>query len=137
MALFPPLLFGLASCTTSPPACVQGLSLDCQPLFDPPSYQAIFDQIFAPTCATGSGTCHTVDGHKNGLVFADADAAYGLLLSPPDTSPRVRPGDPSCSLLMIRLESNDPDFRMPPGDTPLLPAARCDIVQWIAAGAAR
>jgi hypothetical protein len=72
-----------------------------------------------------------------GLIFADADAAYELLLAPPDAAPRVLPGDPSCSLLMIRLESTDPSYRMPPGPTPLSDPALCDIVQWIAQGALR
>jgi hypothetical protein len=121
----------------SGPSCVAGLSLDCKPLFDPPTYQVLFDQIFQPTCATGVGTCHTADAAKNGLIFADADAAYELLLSPTNAAPRVKSGDPACSLLMIRLESTDPGFRMPPGPTPLLEAARCAIAQWIAQGAQR
>lgn len=117
--------------------CVSGLSANCQPLFDPPTYDAIFSQIFHPTCAQGIGTCHTSDAAKAGLVFADADVAYSLLLGTVGGRARVNPGDPSCSLLMIRLESGDPTFRMPPGPTPLLESERCDIVQWIAQGAAR
>jgi hypothetical protein len=127
----------LLACRSSAPQCVDGLSLNCQPLFDPPTYQAIFDQVLMPSCAVGQGTCHTPDAAMGGLVFADADAAYALLLTPPNASPRVIPGNPACSLLMERLESSDPDFRMPPGDTPLSAAARCAIAQWIAAGAQR
>jgi hypothetical protein len=130
-------ILGASGCGSSTPACVKTPSLDCSPLFAPPTYQAIFTQILEPNCATGMGTCHTPDGAKNGLVFADADAAYQLLLSPPNTSPRVLPGDPGCSLIMIRLESTDPNYRMPPGPTPLDPAARCAIAQWIAQGAPR
>jgi hypothetical protein len=114
---------------------VQGLSLACQPIVDPPTYQAVFDQIFHPTCAAGSGTCHTPDFAPKGLIFADADQAYQLLLTSP--SPRVLPKNPSCSLLMIRLESSDPSYRMPPGPTGLLPSQLCAIAQWIEQGAKR
>jgi hypothetical protein len=82
------------------------------------------------------GTCHTADAAMAGLVLQDADQAYSLLLGQTGRA-RVNPGDPACSLLVIRLESNDPTFRMPPGPTPLLESARCDILQWIANGAAR
>jgi hypothetical protein len=119
------------------PACVTGLSADCKPLYDPPAYATIFSQILQPTCAQGVGTCHTGDAAKGGLIFQDADLAYSLLMGTVGGRARVIPGDPSCSLLLIRLESSDPTFRMPPGPTPLLESERCDIVQWIAQGAAR
>jgi hypothetical protein len=119
------------------PSCVTGLTADCKPLFDPPTYSSIFAQILQPTCAQGMGTCHTADAAMGGLVFQDPDQAYALLLGQGGGRARVNPGDPSCSLIIIRLESNDPTFRMPPGPTPLLESARCDMVQWIANGAAR
>jgi len=118
-----------------PPACVTGLSLDCQPLYDP-TYQNIFDKTFHPTCAAGKGTCHTADAAKNGLVFENADDAYGLLLGTKDGRKRVVPGDPSCSLLMERLTSSDPSFHMPPGAS-ILPAEQCAIAKWIQGGAKR
>jgi hypothetical protein len=119
------------------PACVANLSLACQPIYDPPVYQTIFDKTFHPTCASGSGTCHTSDAKMGGLVFEDADAAYALLLGQTDGRKRVIPYDPSCSLIMERLESTDPTFHMPPGDTSLLPSELCAIAQWIANGAQR
>ena len=119
------------------PACVSGLSVDCQPLYDPPTYATIFSRILQPTCAQGIGTCHTSDAAKAGLVFQDVDLSYSLLTGAVGGRARVIPGDPSCSLLVIRLESSDPTFRMPPGPTPLLESERCDIVQWIARGASR
>jgi hypothetical protein len=36
---------------------------------------------------------------------------------------------------MLRLESDDAAFRMPPGNTPLAAGARCSIATWIADGA--
>jgi Planctomycete cytochrome C len=131
----------IASCTSSsapaPLACVSGLALDCKPLYDPPIYQTIFDKTLHPTCATGSGTCHTSDGAKGGLVFENADAAYALLLGTTDGRKRVVAGDAACSLVMIRLSSTDPTVHMPPGSTFLPDAERCAIAQWIAAGAKR
>ena len=121
---------GAPACVTPPPA-------DCQSLYDPPSYQTIFDQTFRRTCGVGSGTCHTSDAAKGGLVFEDADVAYGLLMGTIDGRKRVIPRDPGCSLLMERIESTDPSFQMPPGDTPLSAPAQCAISKWIAGGAAR
>jgi hypothetical protein len=137
------LLLGCAACTSSPaqpsdPPCVTGLSADCKASYDPPIYQTIFDKILHPTCATGSGTCHTADGAKNGLVFENADDAYALLLGKnPGDHPRVIAGDPACSLIMKRLTSSDPSYHMPPGDISLSAADQCTIVQWIADGAKR
>jgi hypothetical protein len=130
----------IAACTSHDPAplpCVANLSLDCKPLYDPPVYQTIFDKTFHPTCASGSGTCHTSDSAKGGLVFENADAAYALLLGTTDGRKRVIPNDPSCSLVMIRVDSTDPTIHMPPGTTSLLDSERCAIAQWIAAGAKR
>jgi hypothetical protein len=129
----------IAACTSHsdppPPACVGGLSLDCKPLYDP-TFQNLFDKTFHPTCAAGRGTCHTADAAKAGLVFENADDAYGLLLGTKDGRKRVVPGDPSCSLLIERLASADPSFHMPPGAS-ILPAEECAIVQWIQSGAKR
>jgi hypothetical protein len=124
--------------TTSDPPCVAGLSTDCAATYDPPIYQTIFDKILNPTCATGTGTCHTSDGAKAGLVFENADDAYGLLLGTTAGShARVNPGDPGCSLIMKRLSSTDPNYRMPPGPMALPAGETCTIVKWIAAGAKR
>jgi hypothetical protein len=134
------LTLALTGCGTprdEPPPCVANLDAGCQPLYDPPVYATIFDKILQPTCAQGTGTCHTADGAKAGLVFENADTAYALLLGSTGGRVRVIPKDPACSLLVIRLESGDPGFRMPPGPTPLLDSELCDVVQWIAGGAQR
>lgn len=124
------------SATTDPP-CVANLKADCAAEFDPPTYQTIYDKILVPTCASGTGTCHTSDGAKAGLVFANADDAYALLLGTTGGRARVNPGDPGCSLIMKRIASTDSSYRMPPGPTPLRPGQTCTIVKWIAAGAKR
>lgn len=135
-------LLAVAACgspSMPPPAgtCVEDLRTDCSPLYDPPTYSTIFQKILQPTCAQGTGTCHTSDGAMANLVFEDADDAYARLLGEVDGRPRVNPGDPACSLLVERLEARDPNVRMPPGPTPLSDAARCDVVRWIAEGAQR
>jgi len=131
----------LGGCSSDPPppdpfACVENLSTDCAPLYDPPDYSTIFSKILQPTCAAGMGTCHTSDAQMGGLVFEDADDAYARLLGDVGRA-RVIPGDPACSLLVIRLESHDPNVRMPPGPTPLLESERCTVIRWIADGALR
>lgn len=128
----------VASCDeTPPPPCVEGLALDCTPLYDPPIFQSVFERTLRPSCGTGTNTCHTALGAKGGLVFEEADAAYSLLLGQTDGRHRVLPGDPACSPVMIRLESASPTFRMPPGPTALPAGERCAIAKWIAAGASR
>src|SRR5262249_19996875 len=102
------------------PACVD-LSVACRPLHDPPTYSVIYSTIFQPTCAAGLSTCHSPDAKKAGLFFEDPAQAYRLLLGMADGRARVLPNDPGCSLLAERVESKDPNFRMPPG-TGLMPA---------------
>jgi len=116
---------------------VTSLQLDCQPLHDPPIFATIFEQVLHPGCAQGTGTCHTADAAEGDLVMEDVDETYARLLGDFDQRPRVKPGNPACSLLVERLEAPSPYRRMPPGPTPLSAAARCDVTQWISQGAAR
>ena len=115
--------------------CVQNLSTNCQPLFDPQTFTMIYTEILHPTCASGHGTCHTTDFAPRGLVFEDQQTSYNLLLGLNGAPVRVTPGDPSCSLLMRRLQSSDSSTRMPPGNTPLTQPQLCAISKWIANGA--
>jgi len=137
------MLLGLAALGCGPDdgpphfSCVEDLDLGCSPLHDPPTFEAVFADTLSPTCASGSGTCHTSDGAKAGLVFEDADEAYDLLLGVDGGEARVLPGDPACSLIVERLFDMRPDLRMPPGPAPLPAAEQCTIVRWIAEGAAR
>ena len=128
----------VCGCGNGPaPACVEDLSTDCAPLYDPPVFSVLFEKTLQPTCATGMGTCHTSDAAAGGLSFEDADQAYALLVGDAGGAARVRAGDPACSPLVIRLEATEASERMPPGPTPLPEAERCAVVQWIANGAAR
>lgn len=129
----------LLGCADSPAAGASCVTLDaaCRPLYDPPTFPVIFERILHPTCAQGLGTCHTADARMAGLSFEDEDEAYALLLGASGAEARVLPADAECSLLMQRLASTDPSFRMPPGPTPLLDSELCAIGAWIRDGAPR
>jgi hypothetical protein len=155
----PPLRFGLATlvslvsalagCGDSgapnkddggmpPQQCIKPLSLDCTPTYEP-TYDAIYDNLLRPTCGTSS-VCHygpTADKAQAGLVLSNRDDAYDYLLGMMDGRARVVPNKPECSILEQRLESNDPNFRMPSGGAQLPLGDRCVVRQWIANGAKR
>jgi len=127
----------LASCGDGgdPPGlvCVP-INTACMPLY-PPTFSNIFSKTLSQTCAQGTGTCHTDDSRKAGLYFVDSAMSYDLLLGMgPDRRARVLPNDPGCSILAERLESTDPNFRMPPG-VGLSAPELCSFVQWMANGA--
>lgn len=85
----------------------------------------------APSCGSQGSACHPGGGPPGSLTFDAQATTYTELLE----GAHVLPGDPACSPLMIRLESDDPDERMPPGTTPIPAGARCSIATWIAEGA--
>jgi hypothetical protein len=117
--------------------CLGPLPLDCTPSYEP-TYDMIFTNALRSCGASSTlGSCHSAEGSKGGLVLSDPDAAYDHLLGTFDGRARVQPGNPECSLLMKRLESDDPAFRMPVGREPLAQGQLCAIRQWIARGAAR
>jgi hypothetical protein len=100
-------------------------------------FASIHRALFAQRCGTTGGACHGSEGRKGNLVLADADTAYDALLGMDGTPARVSPGDPACSLLLQRLESDDPAKRMPLGENKLSEGLRCAVRTWIEAGAAR
>lgn len=109
--------------------CVD-VSLDCQPIVSPPTFDAIYANVFKPSCATGTGKCHGAAASK-GLDMQTVDSAFDGI------SKRVSPDNVGCSLVLKRVESQNASFRMPPGNTPLSEPQRCAIRQWIANGAQR
>jgi hypothetical protein len=118
-------------------ACIDPLPLDCQPSFEPATYDEIFANVLRPSCgSSATGTqCHGAAGKQGGLTLADRDDAYDALLAPDVGPPRVVPGAPECSMLIQRLEADDPSVRMPLGTEPLDEGQRCAVRQWIANGA--
>jgi hypothetical protein len=95
-------------------------------LLYPPTWEQVWQQTISTSCSGGGSACHAGDV---GLTFGDQATAYEGLMH------EIVPGDPACSPVMVRLESEDPSFRMPPGNTPLAAGARCSIATWIANGA--
>jgi hypothetical protein len=132
VALLVPVVFVAPACGPGEDPndkCVT-VSLDCKPIVSPPTFDALYTNIFHPSCALGTGSCHG-DAVSAGLDMRTIDSAYAGL------SKRVSPSSVGCSLLEKRVESSASDFRMPPGSTPLSEPQRCAIRQWIANGAAR
>lgn len=126
------LLASLAGCPADDDhPCVEIDVTACTPLY-PPTFDNIYARTLEPSCGVSGSSCHSSDGAKAGLVFADPDDAYAALLDG-----RVEPDDPSCSLLVKRIESTDRGFKMPPGSREMADGERCAIEQWIADGAAR
>lgn len=121
-------------------ACLTDLPPNCETAINP-TYDEIYDKIISGRCAGGgTGTaCHGREGMQGKLGLYNADVAYDALLGKDATQrARVIPKDPSCSILMERLESKDPKFRMPLGESaPLSSGLRCAIQLWIDAGALR
>jgi hypothetical protein len=119
--------------------CLAPLDLDCSPSYHP-TFEQIHQRLIQSQCGvTGaSGGCHGPESEgQGGLVLDDPDVAYEELLGISDGRARVVPGDPECSILVQRIESNDPSFRMPSRAARLPEGVRCAIRQWIANGAKR
>lgn len=110
--------------------CLADLPADCAPLYEP-TFQNVFDETLTQSCATAGASCHAAEGAQAGLVLGDIDTAHAGLLDG-----RVEPGSAACSLMMRRIESDDPGFQMPPGRK-LSDAERCAIQKWIDGGAKR
>jgi len=131
------------ACTNDPPAateaCLAMLPPTCAPEVNP-KYADIYANILATRCGgTSAGTgCHGAQGRRGNLGFNDIDEAYEELLGHgTGGQARVLPGDPECSVLMERLETDDTAKRMPYMAAQLSAGARCAIQQWIEAGAPR
>jgi hypothetical protein len=130
-----------AACTseTDPPdsPCVTNLPATCDPSL-PVTYDALYDKVFEASCGVSGVGCHGATNPQAGLDLSSTEAAYGALLGTAGGRARVLPADPACSILVERLESSDPDKRMPRGATqPLAAGVRCAIETWIKNGAER
>ena len=119
-------------------SCVESLDLECTPAYAP-SFEAIYNNLLSKSCgAPGTGSvCHSAQGKQGGLNLADVEHSYESLLGVSGGRARVLPGDPTCSVLVARLESSDPTTRMPVGSAQLSVGERCVVRKWIAEGAAR
>lgn len=116
--------------------CLPEPATDCQPAFNT-DFQSVYTNLLSKRCGSTGTACHGREGHQGNLVLADADTAYKALLGEDGTHARVIAGDPDCSPLMQRLESDDELFRMPYREPKLPEGARCAVRKWIESGAAR
>lgn len=124
----------LSGCPEDP--CVEDLDLACTPLSQDVSWSNVYTLVLADNCSSGGTSCHAAEGAQGGLVLDDPDVAYEQLVEPESGSARVLAGDPSCSMLVRRLELEDDAEAMPPGDQ-LSEAQRCMVRLWIDGGAQR
>lgn len=122
------------ACGGDPKETCTTLPADCKPGIDP-TYTQIYSQIFTKSCA--GNACHGAMGTQGGLGLFNADTAYDQLLGKTDGRMRVEPGNPACSILMERLNSDDESFRMPYRGTKLEPGLLCAVQKWIESGAAK
>lgn len=101
----------------------------CTPIVNPVTFDALYTNVLAPSCAGTPGTCHTARA-SGGLDLSTVELAHANL------SPRAGGGDVACSTLWARVASSDATRRMPPGRA-LSDAQLCAIGRWIEAGAPR
>lgn len=115
------------------PECVEFELDGCMALY-PATYDHVWTQTLSNGCGQQGAACHAQDGSggaSNGLVFVDAQASWEHMMA----EGLLVPDDPLCSPLFVRLATEDPRIRMPPGSSGLSPAAVCSIGTWIADGA--
>jgi hypothetical protein len=116
-------------------ACVENLPATCTPGFGP-TWDAVYRNVVVSSCGVNAGTsCHGPEGKQGMLEMSSSSGAYAALLGTDGTRARVIPKDPSCSILMERLSSEDPAIRMPLGAGKLSAGTLCAIQQWIEQGA--
>jgi hypothetical protein len=120
------------------PACIDFDVEQCTPQYAP-EFERIFTETLVPSCGVAGSACHGASdaaGAARDLHITELDATYAMLRGEGGVE-FVTPGDPSCSLLMVRMNTDDPARLMPPGAQPLREGVRCSIARWIAEGAQR
>jgi hypothetical protein len=132
---FGTLVACVAGCpSTPPPACIK-VDTSCIPGYVP-DFDDVYSNTIGPTCAQ-SASCHSSTGHAANLDMSSESLAYEQLMQSSSIDPkrlRVVPGDPACSLLIVRTDSPGADYQMPKGAALMAPE-RCALVQWVACGA--
>ena len=119
----------LAGCPDEPPPACKTVDTSCSELYDATHFQDVFTNTVQQKCGVGS-SCHSAIGRAGNLVLDNEATAYQQLM----LEGRVKPGDPSCSEMIVRTDSPGTDYQMPPGD-PLSEPERCALIKWVEAGA--
>ena len=115
-------------------ACVE-VSTECAPLYEP-TFDNVFNITLQQRCGVAGSACHAREGAQAGLIFADIDESYDMLVGNAGHPRRVDLDDLGCGVLLSRLGSTDPSSVMPPA-APLSEAELCSITRWVAMGANR
>ena len=123
------VLAGAPGCPSEPPPACKTVDTMCQPGYVP-TFPNVYANTIKGSCGTKDSSCHSSSGRAGGLSMATMDEAYANLLM----LGRVKPGDPSCSKMIVRTNSPGKDYQMPPGD-PLTPQEQCALIQWVQMGA--
>ena len=129
------LALACACTNNSPPACIT-VDTSCAPLY-PPSFDNVYNNTLSVSCGSTNTSCHANAEVLSGMSFADEPTAYSELLMKSKFDPshyRVDPGDPSCSVMIVRTDSPGAPYQMPIG-TALGSSERCALIQWVQAGA--
>jgi hypothetical protein len=131
------LLVALAGCPQDPPPACTMVDTGCMAGYTP-TFHNVYNNTIKVSCGVDDNSCHSTAGHQGGLSFQEGEMqAYTALMQSSGLDPsrkRVVPGDPACSLMIVRTEGVGKDYQMPKGDA-LTPEARCALVQWVEAGA--
>jgi hypothetical protein len=132
------LAVALAGCQSPPPKCIT-VDTSCTAAYVP-NFHDIYVNTLQNGCGSTNSGCHSFAGHAGGMSFADEATAYAALLAPRSvidpSRPRVMPGDPACSLVVVRTDSPGASYQMPPPPGQAIGSGeRCAIIQWVLAGA--
>jgi hypothetical protein len=124
-----------AGCSSGadPTECNDATTAECAPQY-PPTFQNVFDFTLSQHCGSGARSCHSDAGMAGGMSFATIDQAYAELLEAGQD--RVIPGDIHCSIMLIRVMSDDSSIQMPRGSS-LGDPEKCALIQWVDQGAQR
>lgn len=143
----PTAIFGAALSIALSPACGGGnndgeptclaapVSTSCSALYEP-TFDNVWKYTLSTTCAAAG--CHSGSMPTGNMALDNEDQAYTNLISVKSANgeARVNPNDVQCGKVIVRLNSKNESYSMPPGMS-LDAGTLCSIDQWIANGAKR
>jgi len=116
--------------------CVEDLEPSCTPLSADVSFSNVYSVVIAPGCAQAGTSCHSAEGVAGGLSLGDEQTAWEQLVDDSGGEAFALPGDPACSEVLKRMESDDTRLQMPQG-AKMSDPERCMVQLWIEGGAER
>ncbi len=118
------------------PTCLPApASTTCTPLYEP-TFDNVFMNTLSTTCAATG--CHSGAQPTGNMALDEIEKAYTNITAKSTTGePRIEKGNVQCGKVIVRLESKDKSYSMPPQGATLRDGEVCSIAQWIAMGAKR